>query len=76
MPDPVRFEKKSPYLVLFWADTRELLTYDEQREVESKILVVTAMTPREVLLSLEDGRRIVIQGILDPGAPEVPRPRH
>lgn len=69
-------EKKYPYLVLFWADTRKLLTYDEQREVESKIVCITALTPREVLLSLEDGRRIVIQGILDPDSPEVPRPRH
>lgn len=69
-------QKKVPYLILFWADTRELLTFEERNEVEGQDVRVTGCTPREVLLTLADGRRVVVRGVLDPDSPLPPRPRH
>lgn len=62
-------DPKKATLVIYWADSRQLLTYTE-RNLLSAELVVVDLTPLEVLLQdLKTGRKIVVRGITDEHLP-------
>lgn len=62
--------KKKPSLVIYWADTRNLLTFSERKSLEQEGKLI-AVTPLEVLLEHESGRKVVIRGITDMMAPKI-----
>lgn len=68
-----RDESKDPELVIFWADTRELLTYSERRDLigASELWDITT---REVMLKFMS-RHVVVQRAGSFGAPEIPKRR-
>lgn len=60
---------KRPTLVIYWADTLELLTHVERLFILSSVIVVD-VTPLEVLLQeAKSGRKIVVRGITDEHLP-------
>lgn len=61
---------KQATLVIYWADTQELLTHMERLVLSNEETVVVDMTPLEILLydSLT-GRKIVVRGINDSNLP-------
>jgi hypothetical protein len=67
---------KVPTLIVYWADTREPLTYAERQAIETSEVLVLGMTPLEVLVQLAGGRRVVIRGLTDLAAPAAPAPRN
>lgn len=62
--------KKEPSLVIYWADTRALLTFAERRELEQEGVLV-AVTPLEILIEHSSGRKAVVRGITDFHAPKI-----
>lgn len=63
---------KHPTMVVYWADTRKLLTHMEMFCLCNNSEVVS-VTPEEVLLLfLDSGRKVVIRGTGDPFAPKIP----
>jgi hypothetical protein len=61
---------KRPTLVIYWADTRKLLTYMERVLLHQSAAVIS-VTPLEVLLQdLKSGRKVVVRGITDEHLPE------
>lgn len=63
---------KKPTVVIYWTDSRALLTYQEKRDLEFYGSVV-AVTPQEVLLEdAKSGRKVAIRGTTDPYAPIIP----
>jgi hypothetical protein len=59
--------EKVPSLILFWADTRKLLTYPERKQIFGEVVLLSA-TPEEVLIQLDNGRKVVVVGVTDPVA--------
>lgn len=65
---------KRPTLVIYWADTRRLLSHRERRDLEFGGTIVS-VTPNEVLLENPlTGRKVVVRGTLDAHAPKIPEP--
>ena len=65
-------ERKRPNLVIFWHDTRELLTHRELDAIRGAAFIVD-VTPLETLLHVRNSnRKVVIRGVSDPAAPPVP----
>jgi hypothetical protein len=63
---------KKPTVVIYWTDSRALLSYQEKRDLEFYGSVI-AVTPQEVLLEdAKTGRKVAIRGTTDPYAPTVP----
>lgn len=63
-------EQKIPNLVIYWADTRELLTYAERMAVIGGATLVD-LTPLEILVMPRFTERVVvIRGITDSFAPQ------
>ena len=61
---------KRPTLVIYWADTHQLLTYMEKMLLHQSAAVVS-VTPREVLLQdLKSGRKVVVRGLTDEHLPD------
>jgi hypothetical protein len=67
---------KTPNMVIFWAETKKPLTHLERKALEFKAVVVS-VTPREILLEVQNGhaRKVIICGITAPDAPVVPDPQ-
>lgn len=66
----VASEGKRPTLIIYWADSRQLLTYMEKLLLHQSAAVVS-VTPREVLLQdLKSGRKVVVRGITDEHLPD------
>jgi hypothetical protein len=65
---------KTPTMVIYWADTRLPLTYQEKREVE-ETGTLTCLSPVETIIQARNGRRVVMVGTTDPHAPPLPTPR-
>ncbi len=64
---------KVPTLVLYWVDTKQLLSYREQRDLEFTGTLV-AVTPLEVLIEdKRSGRKVAVRGTTDPYAPPIPK---
>jgi hypothetical protein len=67
-------DPKVPSLVIFWTDTRLVLSYREKKDIEFYGNVVS-VTPFEVLIENPmTGRTASIRGVGDPHAPEPPSP--
>lgn len=65
---------KRPTLVIYWTDTRELLTYSEKQDLEFMGNLIS-VTPQELLIeSPMTGRKAAIRGVTDEFAPDIPRP--
>lgn len=63
---------KKPTLVIYWADNRALLSYQEKRDLEFYGSII-AVTPQEVLMEdAKTGRKVAMRGVTDPHAPTVP----
>ncbi len=63
-------DPKNATLILYWADSQELLTYTERMMLSNLDTVVVDMTPQEVLLQdTKTGRKIVVRGITDEHLP-------
>jgi hypothetical protein len=71
-----RFLMKTPTMVIYWADTRIPLTYAERSQMDQTAIFVVAITPREVLLALPGGRKVVVRGVTDETAPKPPAPKY
>lgn len=64
-------QEKVATLVIYWADTQELLTHMERTVLANQSTVVVDMTPQEVLLQdTISGRKVVVRGITDEGLPK------
>lgn len=64
---------KVPTLVLYWVDTKELLSHRERRDLEFSGTLV-AVTPLEVLIEdVRSGRKVAVRGVTDPYAPPIPQ---
>lgn len=64
-------QEKVATLVIYWADTQQLLTHIERTILSNRTTIVVDVTPLEVLL--EDsvtGRKVVVRGINDDGLPK------
>lgn len=62
---------KIPTLVIYWADTSALLTYEERKAVRSELIQIVDITPLEVLFyDPVSKRKIVVRGITDKNLPE------
>jgi len=64
-------QEKVATLVIYWADTQQLLTHLERTILSNHTTLVVDVTPLEVLL--EDsitGRKVVVRGINDEGLPK------
>jgi hypothetical protein len=71
--------KKTPTMVIYWADTKKVLTHPERKSLEFSATVVS-VTPREVLLEVGVGsgnktRKVCVVGVFDPLAPVPPPPK-
>lgn len=65
---------KKPTLVVYWTDTRALLTYSERQSLEMEGMVIS-LTPSEILIADPvSGRKAAIRGTTDPHAPSIPPP--
>ena len=65
----VKGYQKRPTLVIYWADTQELLTHRERLFISGDAIVVD-VTPLEVLLKdKHSGRNVVVRGITDDHLP-------
>ena len=67
--------KKKPSLVIYWADTRGLLSFSERKALEQEGRII-AVTPLEVLIESPSGRKVVVRGISDAFAPKLPDIEH
>ena len=67
--------KKTPNMVVFWAESRKPLTHAERKALEFTAVVVS-ITPQEILLEVGKGKtkKVAICGITDPKAPALPKP--
>lgn len=62
---------KVPTLVIYWADTAKLLTYEERKAIRLELVQIVDINPLEVLLlDPTTKRKIVVRGITDKGLPE------
>lgn len=67
--------RKVPSMVIYWTDTKTLLTFEERQHIETHGTVL-ALTPLEVLFEDKvSGRKVAIRGLTDSHAPRVPNPR-
>ena len=67
---------KAADLIIYWAESREPLTYRERREVEG-IAILEAITPAEILLVVPgtERRMVVVRQAGDRHAPKTPTPK-
>lgn len=64
-------QEKLATLVIYWADTQQLLTHMERTVLSNHTTTVVDMTPLEVLLQdTVTGRKVVVRGINDAGLPK------
>lgn len=68
-----------PSMILFWADSRALLSYSERQEIEQEYCKVVEFGPREILVEHPESKRLVcIRGVWDPTNPPMipPKAKH
>lgn len=64
---------KTPTLVIYWTDSRSLLSYQEKKDLEFYGTII-AVTTREILMEdKKSGRKVAIRGTADEFAPSIPR---
>lgn len=63
---------KIPSVVIYWADTHELLNHMEMMDFAANAKVIS-ITPMEILMEERTSKRkVVVRGITDAQAPRIP----